>query len=185
MDEANQLNRWIGVTGVSTTVRAGATTIEYAKDGVAWREQFFVALTYLDMPGMTMWWPKAAWSVAAPADRLKGIAPSLLSCVYSVRFQPVWSLLYLRLVHENARGIALVDDAIARIDAEIAASRARTTAQIHKDFQPLLTPYATVKGPDGLEAYAPTGSPVFFNPERGEYSVDPGFEGKPGWTKGE
>lgn len=184
MDEANQLNRWLGVTGVATTVRAGATTVEYARGGVLWREQFFVALTYFDMPGMTLWWPKVAWSIAAPADRLEALTPSLLSCVYSVRFQPLWSLLYLRLVNENARGIAVVDDAIARIDAEIAASRARTTAQINSDFQPLLMPYVTAKGPDGMEAYVPSGSPVFFNPATNEYSVDPGREDQPGWTKG-
>ena len=77
-----------------------------------------------------------------------------------------------------------MDDAIARIDGEIAASRARTTAQINSDFQPLLAPYATAKGPNGMEAYVPTGSPTFFNPVTNEYSVDPKFDGEPGWTKG-
>lgn len=183
-DEAARLNRWTGATGVTTTIRAGATTVEYVREGVRWREQFFVALTYFDLPGITLWWPKAAWSIAARADRFEAITPALLGCVYSVRFEPLWALLYLRLVDENARGIAVVDDTIARLDAEIAASRARTTAQINADFQPLLLPYATAKGPNGMEAYVPTGSPVFFNPSTNEYSLDPGVEDQPGWTKG-
>jgi len=124
-------------------------------------------------------------SVAAPADRYDAILPALLGCVFSIRFQGLWSLLYLRLVHENARGIAIVDDLVAKIDAEIALSRARTASQIHADFAPQLMPYRTVKGPNGEEAYAPTGSPVFFNPERGEWSSDPGFDNQPGWTKAE
>ncbi|MCC7137364.1 MAG: hypothetical protein IT460_02905 [Planctomycetes bacterium] len=184
-DEAARLNAFVGVTGVTSTVRAGATTVEYRWNGVAYRETFFVALTYFDMPGTTMWWPRAAWSIAAPADRYDAYLPPLLGCVFSIRFQGLWSLLYLRLVHENARGIAIVDDLVAKIDADIALSRAKTAAQIHADFAPLLMPYRTVKGPNGEEAYAPSGSPVFFNAERGEWSSDPGFDNQPGWTKAE
>lgn len=183
-EEAQRLNALVGLTGVTTTVRAGATTVNYRWNGAPWREQFFTALTYFDMPGLTLWWPRVAWSVAARADRLEALTPSLLACVYSIRFQPLWTLLYLKLLHENARGLALTDDILARIDGEIAANRAATTAQINADFQPLLMAYATAKGPDGAEAYVPSGSPVFFNPERNEYSLDPGMEGQPGWTKG-
>ena len=183
VEEANALNRFLGVTGATATVRAGITTMAYQRGGVLWHERFFVALQYLDLPGATLWWPKVAWSLAAPAEQLPALAPAMLSCVCSVRFDPLWTLLYLKLVNEHARGIAAVDDAIAGIDAAIAASRARTSAQIHKDFQPLLAPSATVKGPGGLEAYVPTGTPTFFN-ERGEYSTNPDVEGQPGWTKG-
>lgn len=185
LDESRRLDALSGLTGVRSQVRAGATTVDYALGGVAVREQFCVALHYLDMPGATLWWPRAAWSVAAPPDRFDAVAPALLSCVHSIRFQALWSLLYLRLVHENARGIAVVDDVIAKLDADIAASRAATTAQIQRDFQPLLMPYVTAKGPGGLEAWVPNGSPVFFNPATNEYSLDPGMEHQPGWTKGE
>ena len=184
-DEASKLNAFVGVTGVTSTVRAGATTVDYRWNGVSYRETFFVALTYLDMPGMTLWWPRAAWSIAAPADRYEAYLRPLLGCVFSIRFQALWALLYLRVVHENARGIAIVDDLVAKIDAEIALSRAKTAAQIHRDFAPQLMPYRTVRGPHGEEAYAPTGSPVFFNAERGEWSSDPGFDQQPGWTKAE
>jgi len=184
LDEAQRLNAFTGVTGVTSHVKAGATTVDYALAGAGVREQFCVALHYLDMPGLTMWWPRAAWSVAAPPEQFDAVAPALLACVYSIRFQALWSLLYLRLVHENARGIAVVDDVIAKLDAEIAASRAATAAQIQRDFQPLLLPYVTAKGPGGMEAFVPNGSPVFFNPGTNEYSLDPGMEGQPGWTKG-
>ena len=184
LDEVQRLNAFAGVTGVTSRVKAGATTVDYRLAGSPVREQFFVALHYLDMPGLTMWWPRAAWSVAAPPDQFEAVAPALLACVYSIRFDALWSLLYLRLVHENARGIAITDDVIAKLDADIAASRMVTTAQIQSDFQPLLMPYVTAKGPGGMEAFVPNGSPVFFNPSTNEYSLDPGMENQPGWTKG-
>lgn len=177
-----EFNRIAGATGVAAIrFDAGRVQLRYAHEGVAYREDVVVALGYLIMDRMVIWKPHLLWSVRAPVESFEAVAPMLLSCAYSFRLNGLWFLLYQRIVDESWRGVAAVDDTIARIDGEIVASRLKTTSLIHRQLYPVLTGVA-MKAADGYAPIPlPTGGNHAVDPQGRVRELPPGQELPPDW----
>ncbi len=145
----NRVAHGAGIAHMS--VAAGITTVEFQARGKTYRELFVTAPMTIRMPGMVMWWPRMAWSLRARKSCMQRMLPSLLTSIYSFRMNAWWFLIYQRLVDKNWAGVAVVDATVAKIDATIVASRAKTASVIHRQLYPVLTGMATKAAP----GYAP------------------------------
>lgn len=190
LDEARRFDAAAGVVQAGRMhIAAGSATYDYGFQGETYREQFLAALAYLETPGITMWSSRAAWSMGAPRAEHAAYVPALMMCVYSIQFRPLWLLRYMKLVHENWKGIAETDAVIAKIDSEIVRSRVATTHKINQEVQKVLLPWADFESPNGgPPIMLPSGGPHYMNRNTGE--VEPGTgegghprEDDPNWQK--
>lgn len=166
--EAAVFCQFMGQSGLANvSFKAGLVTVEYSRDGVAYREDFLAILTYLQMQGVSMWWPKSTVSARAPKEEYDSWAPCFLTMLASIRVNPRWFIAYKQMTDETWRGIQDVDAYCRKIDHEIWENKAKTNLQIHRDMYPVLTGYITKQAPDGTRQYLPTDTKHFIN-DRGE-----------------
>lgn len=148
--EADQFNAAIGnAAPIRQGFQAAAVTVDYAAGGLPCREVFLAVLLYIQMPEATLWWPRMCVSVRAPAEEMDVRMRTLMTTLFSIKFNTRWLLELMKMVDQAWQKIQEVDAYVAQIDAEIVANRQQTNSEIQRQMYPRLAPYCSKRGPNG------------------------------------
>jgi hypothetical protein len=178
--EADQFNAAIGnAAPIRQGFQAAAVTVDYSAGGQPTREIFLAVMLYIQMPEATLWWPRMCVSVRAPAGETELWMPVLMTSLMSIRFDTRWIVELMRMVDQAWQKIQEVDAYIAKIDAEIVASRQQTNNQIQREMYPRLAPFCSKRGPNGEDQFLPSDQDHYQNPN-GDVCTNPP-PGDPNW----
>lgn len=167
-NEAKITNQILRAYGIGNIVfKAALVSIQYDLNGMTYREDFLAVLQYINMQGTSLWWPRSTVSGRAPKAEFEAMSPCFLTMLASIRVNLKWYVMYKKMTDATWKGIQDVDAYCRKIDDEIVANRRKTNAQIHRDFYPLLAPFASKQAPDGQELFLPTGMNHYVN-DKGE-----------------
>jgi hypothetical protein len=170
----------VGAGGVGH--QAAMVVVDHEQEGVAFREAFLVVLAYLQTPGVTMWSSRLNISMRCPREEVERWQPVVATMLNSVEFNMRWVGHLLR-VQKQAEGVIIdVDRFCRQVDSEIAANRAETNAQIHRDMYPRLAPYCDHVGADGKRYFLETDKQHQMN-EQGQIRSDTTLPDEAGWTR--
>ena len=156
-------NALSGAIGGGVTHNAAMVTVDYDEQGASYREVFVVVLGYLQVPGINMWSSRLNVSARVPRDEVRQWEPVVATMFNSVKFNMRWVGQLLK-IQKQAEGVIIdVDRFCQRVDREIAANRAETHAQIHRDMYPQLAPFCDHVGADGKRYFLETGKQYQMN----------------------
>jgi hypothetical protein len=161
---AAPLNRQFAAMGLAPVrFDAAKLVVDYTQDGVDFREE--VATILVDMTASaTQWNNTRTYALRAPRAQFDAWRRILAISHNSVKVESKWLARALKAQDERSRKVVETMQQIARVDAEIAAHRAKTHADIQHENYLMLT---------GQEEY--------INPYTGEVERDTN-EYKHRWT---
>ncbi|MBI1372460.1 MAG: hypothetical protein GC159_06830 [Phycisphaera sp.] len=206
-DVAQTLATSIAEPSTRKTVSAERIRIAYYFHGVAYEEDFYVAIAYTTSPvapGTTLWTPVRLYSFRAPAGQLNARSDVMHAMVSSVRVSPEWLTEYLYVVQlfnnrqagairsagELSRYIARASDEIREINRSAYENQQRTYDRVNRQFSNYVRGVDQYANPyTGNTVDLPSSYRDVWVSESGEYllsnnaNLDPNVGSTVGWQR--